>query len=137
MGRQTFERLVSALEDCAIFRSTGRKPQRPVRYQLGCFLTRYGQPGTNAFTTAESMGIGVGSVYKYCERVTYALRQLGKEWVQWGDRSATKAWVYSRTRLTGCIGMLDGTLIRLTEPPKFSGPAFWCRKKFPAVCLNY
>lgn len=133
MGRETFEHLVAALEDCEIFRSTGKKPQRPVRYQLGCLLTQYGQPGSNAFSTAESMGIGVGLVYIYYDRVTYAFRQLGLNWVKWGDRSATKAWVYSCTRLTGCIRILDGTLIRLTEPPCFSGPAFWYRKKFPAA----
>ena len=133
MGRRTFELLVDRLEQCDIFQSRGRKPQRPVRYQLGCFLVRYGQRGTDALLTAQCMGISFGAVHKYCDRVTYALRQLGLDWVKWGDRSATKAWVYARSRLNGCVGMLDGTLIQLTEPPRLSGPAFWCRKKFPAV----
>ncbi|KAG1859739.1 hypothetical protein F4604DRAFT_1930457 [Suillus subluteus] len=42
VGRATFDRLVQILEQNPIFESTGRKPQRPVRYQLACFLLRYG-----------------------------------------------------------------------------------------------
>ncbi|KAG1872204.1 hypothetical protein F4604DRAFT_1955696 [Suillus subluteus] len=42
VGRATFDRLVQILEQNPIFESTGRKPQRPVRYQLTCFLLRYG-----------------------------------------------------------------------------------------------
>ncbi|KAH9928915.1 uncharacterized protein B0H18DRAFT_906583, partial [Fomitopsis serialis] len=127
MGRQTFERLVARLETCDIFQSRGRKPQRPVRYQLGCFLVRYGKRGTDALSTAHDMGIGFGSVHKYCERVMYALRELGLDWVKWGDRSVTKAWVHAQSRLRGCLGMLDGTLIQLTEPPRLSGSVFFCR----------
>ncbi|KAG1799592.1 hypothetical protein EV424DRAFT_1439386, partial [Suillus variegatus] len=33
VGRATFDRLMQILEQNTIFESTGRKPQRPVRYQ--------------------------------------------------------------------------------------------------------
>jgi len=35
-------RLVYLLEQNLIFQSTGKGPQRPVRYQFACFLLRYG-----------------------------------------------------------------------------------------------
>ncbi|TFY54866.1 hypothetical protein EVJ58_g8606 [Rhodofomes roseus] len=79
------------------------------------------------------MGIGFGTVHLYCSRVVWALRHFGLDWVCWSDRSTTKAWVYARTCLARCIGMLDGTLIQMTEPPRGSGSIYFCRKKFPAI----
>ncbi|KAA1479949.1 hypothetical protein DENSPDRAFT_742836, partial [Dentipellis sp. KUC8613] len=136
MGRDTFDQLVARLEECDVFVSTGRKPQRPVRYQLGCFLIRFGMRGTDALTVAQMMGIGFGTVFLYCNRVTYALRKLGQEYVTWGDEfrhQVTKEYVQLRTGIQGCIGMLDGTLIQLTEPPSLSAATYFCRKKFAAI----
>ena len=137
MGRTTFERLVERLETLDIFESTGRKPQRPVRYQLGCFLIRFGMRGSDTLTTAQMMGIGHGTVHLYCDRVTWALRHFGLQWVQWTQRGGTRAWVHARTGLTHCVGLLDGTLIQLTAPPRGSGSTFFCRKKFPAVSVLF
>ncbi|KAG2137587.1 uncharacterized protein EDB93DRAFT_759169 [Suillus bovinus] len=41
VGRDTSDRLVAKLADNPIFTSTGTKPQRHVKYQLGCFLFRH------------------------------------------------------------------------------------------------
>ena len=109
MGRTTFERLVERLETLDIFESTGRKPQRPVRYQLGCFLIRFGMRGSDTLTTAQMMGIGHGTVHLYCDRVTWALRHFGLQWVQWTQRGGTRAWVHARTGLTHCVGLLDAS----------------------------
>ena len=32
-----------------------------------------------------------------------------------------------------CIGIVDGSLIRLSEVPAEHGQSYWCRKKYPAV----
>lgn len=135
MSRDTFEKLVSKLEENPIFISTGHKPQRPVRYQLGCFLIRFGMLGSDTLRTAALMGIGFGTVFLYCQRVTRALRELGVAgMVEWGDRTFTKQWIRARTGLKYCIGIVDGTLIQLTAIPRKTGFVYFCRKKFVAVC---
>ncbi|VDC05609.1 unnamed protein product [Peniophora sp. CBMAI 1063] len=137
VSRPTFDRLVYLLEGDPVFRQTGPKPPRPVRYQLGTFLIRYGMLGTDALRTAMMMGISKGAVYDYCRRVTRALRKKGLQWTKWGDRSETKQWVARKLRgLGNCVGMLDGSLIQLTEPPAGSFGSFFCRKKFPALNIQ-
>jgi hypothetical protein len=138
MSRVTFDRLVGVLEHNPIFQSHGRKPQRAVRYQLATFLMRYAVRGCDALSVAKRMGVGVGTVWLYGRRVTRALRELGLEAVSWGDEerhAATVQHVHLRSggRFENCIGMLDCTLIRLTNIPSDWGVTYFCRKKYPAV----
>ncbi|KAG2368625.1 hypothetical protein BDR07DRAFT_1582019 [Suillus spraguei] len=72
VGRDTFDRLVAKLADNPIFTSTGTKPQRHVKYQLGCFLFRYGMRGSDSLQVAKELAIGHDSVFKYCRRVSKA-----------------------------------------------------------------
>lgn len=134
ISRPTFIKLVGELEKNVLFDSGGHKQPRPVRYQLATFLIRYGLLGSDTLLTAMLMAIGYGSVINYCDRVTRALREAGLQWLKWGDRTMTKAWVQARTQIPGCVGFLDGSLIHLSEPPRNSFAAFFCRKKFAAVC---
>lgn len=59
LGRDTFDRLVAMLAPNPIFISKGRKPQRHVKYQLACFLMRYGSRGSDVIGTAMKMSIGL------------------------------------------------------------------------------
>lgn len=136
VGRPTFDRLVHLLEQNPIFRSTGKRPQRAVRYQLACFLLRYGTRGANPLQAAHKLAIGFGTVFLYCRRVVRALRELGIHVVSWGDderRQETSEYIMDAYGFPDCVGMLDGTLIRLTQMPEENGFTFICRKKFPAV----
>lgn len=139
MSRDTFEAIVRLLEADPVFQSKGRKPQRPVRVQLACFLMRYGTRGSDARGAAHRMGIGFGTVFLYCRRVAKALRRLGLEHAQWGGeerRAQTAANIEAMSGFPDCIGVVDGTLIRLTGAPHNTGGIFYCRKKFPAVTIN-
>jgi hypothetical protein len=53
LSRETFDQLVAKLADNPIFISTGKKPQRHVKYQLGCFLFRYGMRGSDSLRVAK------------------------------------------------------------------------------------
>jgi hypothetical protein len=56
--------------------------------------------------------------------------------VTWGDETHQNEMtrrVLDRSGIPDCIGMLDGSLIRLTEIPDQNGLTFICQKKFPAV----
>ncbi|EAU83249.2 hypothetical protein CC1G_11885 [Coprinopsis cinerea okayama7 len=136
ISRTTFDKLVEVLERNPIFQSRGRKPQRAVRYQLATFLLRYASRGSDTLSVAKRMGIGVGTVWLYCRRVTRALRELGLEVITWGDEDRhreTADHVCERTGFPDCIGMIDCTLIRLTDVPSMWGEVYYCRKKYPAV----
>jgi hypothetical protein len=139
VGRATFDRLVQILEQNPIFESSGRKPQRPVHYQLACFLIRYGTRGANPLQAAHKLGIGFGTVFLYCRRVVRVLREIGMQVIAWGNedrRNETARRIMNRSGISDCVGMLDGSLIRLTEMPDRNGLTFICRKKYPAVSTS-
>ncbi|KAG2071469.1 hypothetical protein BDR04DRAFT_1142230 [Suillus decipiens] len=134
VGRPTFDRLVHLLEQNPIFQSTGKKPQRAVRYQLACFLLRYGSRGANPLQAAHKLAIGFGTVFLYCRRVVWALRELGIQVVAWGDaecRQETSQYIMDVYGFPDCVGMLDGMLIWLTQIPDKTGFSFICPNKFP------
>ena len=139
MSRKTFDKLVNLLEDDEIFISKGRRPQRAVRYQLAAFLWRYGREGSDAISVSNRLGIGEGTVFKYCQRVTRALRKIGLTVLSWGDserHNETAEFVKQNFGFEGCVGIVDGSLIQLSEVPAKHGQSYWCRKKFPAVSIR-
>ena len=136
MSRDTFDRLVALLESNPLFTSTGKKPQRPVRYQLACFLMRYSVRGGDSLHAAKQLGIGLGTVFLYCRRVARALREIGLEILTWGNDERHKEvseYIFEHFGFRDCIGIVDGSLIRLTKSPKVMGLVYYCRKKYPAV----
>lgn len=136
MSRETFNRLVGLLEKDPIFLSRGPRPQRAVRYQLAAFLLRYAGEGNDVVGVSNKLGIGEGSVFNYCQRVTRALRKIGLIALSWGDPNhhhTTANFIEQCYGFKGCIGIVDGSLIRLSEVPAEHGQTYWCRKKFSAV----
>jgi hypothetical protein len=60
--------------------------------------------------------------------------------ISWGDedrRNETTQRVMDRSGIPDCVGMLDGSLIRLNEMPDRNGLIFICQKKYPAVSAYY
>lgn len=80
-----FDRLVCLLTQNPLFESQGKKPQRPIKYQLGAFLVRYGHRGSNTLDAAQQLALGHGTVEKYCYHVSKALRhwQLKGRYLAW------------------------------------------------------
>ncbi|THU98345.1 hypothetical protein K435DRAFT_616691, partial [Dendrothele bispora CBS 962.96] len=133
MGRTMFYRLVEMLEPNPIFHSKGRKPQRPVKYQLGAFLFRYGSLGSDASGVAHKLGIGFGSVINYCRRVTRAIRELRERFVGFtseAEQQATMEHIQEVSGFPGCIGSGDGSGIRFDERPVCDGTQFMGRKEY-------
>ncbi|KAI0658943.1 hypothetical protein C8Q70DRAFT_934053 [Cubamyces menziesii] len=140
MSRDTFDRLVALLESNPLFTSTGKKPQRPVRYQLACFLMRYSVRGGDSLHAAKQLGIGLGTVFLYCRRVARALREIGLEILTWGNDERHKEvseYIFEHFGFRDCIGIVDGSLIRLTKSPKVMGLVYYCRKKYPAAVVDH
>lgn len=138
MSRDTFDRIVNLLADNLIFQSQGRKPQRHVKFQLAAFLLRYGRRGSDAFVVSRDLGIGAGTVFLYCQRVSRALRQLQPQFLGWPDedrKTVISTAISEQSGFDYCLGSGDGSLIRFSEEPMTSGWLFRCRKKFYAVSI--
>ncbi|OSC99379.1 hypothetical protein PYCCODRAFT_840847 [Trametes coccinea BRFM310] len=140
MSRVTFDRFVYLLEANPIFCSTGKKPQRPVRFQLACFLLRYSVRGGDSMLAAKQLAIGLGTVFLYCRRVSYALRELGLGVLAWGDdarHEEVSEYIEEHFGFRDCIGIVDGSLIRLSKAPDVVGLVYYCRKKYPAAVVDH
>ena len=99
------------------------------------FLICFGLHGRDASWMAKVVGISEGSVYDYSRSVSRALHEIGPKVICWGGdeaRQKTADYVLHHFGLPDCIGIVDGSLIRLKETPHL-GPVYYSRKKFPAV----
>jgi hypothetical protein len=138
MSPRTFKRIAALLGWNDIFRSKGNKPQRPVAYQLACFLMRFGKDASNALEPALKLSIGAGTVHFYCRRVTRALREVGLECVAWPNderKAEIKRAMQEISHIPGCIGAGDGTHIELTQKPRVEGDEFFSYKQIISVSV--
>ena len=103
-----------------MFRSTGRKPQRPVWHQLAVFLQHYGNVNQHNINTARDCGVGQGSVFLYIDQVITALRLLGPKRVCWpkGDVREEVKTAYADVGFPGCLSVIDRSLIWLAYIPE-------------------
>ncbi|KAJ6529441.1 hypothetical protein DFH09DRAFT_934804 [Mycena vulgaris] len=124
MGRDMFDFFVGVLSRNQIFLACGQCPQRHVKYQLGCFLIRYGAVGSDTPGTAQKFSIGFGTVFLYCYRVCSALRELRPQYVGWPvpDRKLViKSHINNVAGFTRCLSAGDRSLIYFEEilPPLY------------------
>lgn len=133
MLRPNFWHIHHLIERDPIFVSTGRKPQRPVKYQLAAFLCRAGAMG--GIRCAGITGIAEGTIYLYVDRVSKAIRKLRPHYLRWptAEEHAALKDEMVEWGFPGCIGMADGSLLPLREKPRKNGFAFYSRKKIYAV----
>ncbi|KAF9059602.1 hypothetical protein BDP27DRAFT_1497896 [Rhodocollybia butyracea] len=81
MGKHMFNVLHDKISSNSVFESRGWKPQRPVKYQLGMFLIRYGTLGSDSLDAALKLNIGHGTVFLYCRCVTRAIQELKSSYI--------------------------------------------------------
>jgi hypothetical protein len=134
-----FDYLVGELSINILFQSTGYRPQRHVKYQLRCFLIRYGALGSDVIGTAQKLSIGYGTVFLYCHRVTRAIRELRPRFVGWLSperKVVVQQHIKDFYGFAKCLGSGDGSLVRFNEIPIEDGHLFQSRKKFFGVCMT-
>ncbi|QRV93585.1 DDE superfamily endonuclease [Ceratobasidium sp. AG-Ba] len=136
MSKATFWGVVDRIKYSREFKSKGSKSQRPVFYQLGVFLIRYGISGSHFRHPKLLTSIGEGTVVLYCRRVIRAVREYGLECVVWptaGEKEQIKKQFKQLCGLDGIIGSLDGTHCGLETRPRVAGSAYISRKKTLSV----
>lgn len=118
-----------------MFQSTGNKPQRPAWIQLAVYLHRVGGLGRGHLSTSHHSDVGAGTVFLYTNRVIIALSNLQDRFVIWptGDYRNEVRNAFAAAGFDGCIGSIDGTLMRLEEAPSEHTISYYCRKKFYGV----
>ncbi|KAF9536062.1 hypothetical protein EC957_000565, partial [Mortierella hygrophila] len=85
MNKAQFRFIVDLIKDATVFKSRGRKPQKPVEDQLKVALHRFCHDGSLSSRSAvgRQLGVSVGSVGRYTKRCASALCSLKKDYVKW------------------------------------------------------
>jgi hypothetical protein len=137
VGRDTFAKLIELIKDDPVFENQGRRPQAPVRYQLACYLIRFGN--IQNVKTATVLQLSEGSMYNHIRRVTQAFRNLRDLYIRWpGEEERRTIRREAQTNgFPGAVGAVDGSYIPITDKPRKNPMAFRCRKKFWAVSDIY
>ncbi|KAJ7358270.1 hypothetical protein DFH08DRAFT_911690 [Mycena albidolilacea] len=132
IGRDMSDWLVGILAHNPIFQPHRGRPQCHVKYQLGCFLIRYGAIGSDTLGTAQKLSIRFGTVFLYCKRVRRALRELRSQFVGWPSSArklAIKTHIKDVSGFSRCLGAGDRSLINFDETPIHEGPPLYVPKE--------
>jgi hypothetical protein len=133
MDWTSFQHVANLIRDNPVFQRAGRRPQRAVEHQLAVYLIRMGR--TDALKSSDVGAVAEGTLYTYCDRVSKALQRLKRGYLAWPGHQRRRIikLAFGAKGFPGCIGVLDGSLIRLSNKPQVSGELYWCRKKMYAV----
>ena len=139
-----FDCLINLLSHDPSFQSRGVKPQRHVKYQLGCFLVRYGMRACDSLETTREPSLGHGTVFVYCKRVSESILTIVSpiHCVVWRGSSKSHeepiedgSVAKSDMPVHGLVLLLNGTDVRLLFIMLAS--TFGCRKwNCSFVCTN-
>jgi hypothetical protein len=113
-----FDWLVGVLSQNPIFQSYGRRPQHHIKYQLGCFLVRYGAIGSDTLGNAQKLSIGFGTVFLHCHRACHALCKLCSTRVGWptpGRKLTIKTHIKDVSGFYQCLGAGNGSLVNFDD----------------------
>jgi hypothetical protein len=137
VSHDTFSKLHDLIMGDPVFENRGPRPQAPVRYQLACYLIRFGN--VQSVKTATALQLSEGSMYNHIRRVTRAFRNLRDLYIRWPGEEERKVLRREAQKhgFPGAVGATDGSYIPIIDRPRRNPMAFRCRKKFWAVSAIY
>ncbi|KNZ53421.1 hypothetical protein VP01_3242g4 [Puccinia sorghi] len=114
MSHQSFDSLLSLIQNHPVFYSNSNVPQQPVRNQLMVTLRKMGTSGNGSAIgmLARFFRISEGAVILYCHRVVEAILALeNRSYVSWPNCNARKPLIdaqdyYSRKGLYGLAALV-------------------------------
>ena len=134
LSRNSFMQLYNIIRDHPIFTSTKkRRPQVAIQLQLLIFLYKLSSSGTGGKFTriGKFFRVSKGNAIQCFKRVLTAILSLRDRVICWPSteekRNISRRF-YITYGLPNCVGIIDGTLIFLTESPEWSGEDFNTRK---------
>ena len=122
MDWNSFNPIVSILEESPHFHNNSACPQTPVAMQALVAVNRLGKYGNAAshIDVAASFAISEGSAFNFTRRVVDALYDLREKYIQWPNEDDRRRKSRSRDRrqgFKGCVGVVNGCEVNLFEKP--------------------
>jgi hypothetical protein len=91
MTKESFDELLSLIDDHPVFSNNSSCPQKPPKYQLQVTLYHYGGGATGSrMRTAIQFAIAEGTVHLYVHRVTEAILALQREYIRWPEPNSSE-----------------------------------------------
>ena len=139
MSRESFAVLLDKVRDHKVFSRGKSKRARSACYQLLVFLYRSGLESSSGGNKRISVffGIGAGTVGNYIANCMSAILCLKNQYIQWPN-AEEKAGMKKRMSCAGfrhCVGIIDGTLVKLQLTPQDHPETYYSRKKFHALTV--
>ncbi|CAM6082673.1 unnamed protein product [Calypogeia fissa] len=132
MDKACFYALLSLIENHSAFENEATMQQADVQWQLAVMLDRLGHEGNGACLNRliPTWGVSHGTLHNFTSRCFVALEDALKPYLQWPVRAERRriADKFSKKGFPGCVGLIDGTLIPLSQRPKESGECYYDRK---------
>ncbi|KAF8576039.1 hypothetical protein K439DRAFT_1623163 [Ramaria rubella] len=132
---ETFDILVTHIEDSHVFISQGPNAQLLVHEQLVIALFRFSHFGNSALveSIAQWAGVAAGTVVNSTPQVIVVFLVLHNKVIHWPntqEKEAAKQWVESVSCAAWHDGFcfVDGTLVPLADKPGYHGEAYFDRK---------
>jgi hypothetical protein len=138
LTREQFKEVAHIISSQSTFvKQRKKKKARSHEFQLLVFLYRVGQEGSGGSDKRVCcfFGIAKGSVRNYVRSVTKALRSLYKDVVTWPTEE-DKRRMRNKSVSHGfrhCIGIIDGTLLYLSQAPTVYPECYFSRKDAYAI----
>jgi len=134
MTRESFDELLSRIDDNPVFFNESSCPQRCPEFQLQVTLYHFGGGATGSrMRTAMQFGIAEGTAHLYVYRVTKAILDLQNEYIQWPIPGSPEYTEVEQRHLLrygfpNCMGFVDGTLVPVYRKPTKQGERYFTRK---------
>jgi hypothetical protein len=132
MDKPAFFSLVSMIESHSVFQNFAAIQQAPVQWQLAVTLDRLGHNGNASCLNhmIPTWGVSNGSLVNFTKRCFVALQYALKGFLKWPNRSErqTLSSEFAKKGFPGCVGLIDGTYIPLSQRPKEGGECYYDRK---------
>ena len=138
MSRGTFKYLVSKIEDHPIFKTTNKKQQCDVSFQLEVFLMYLCSAGDSGsyYRISQNYGIGEGTVYSYIRRCSEAVMSLQTQAIWWPgptERELIRQDIEKEIGIKGAVGIIDGTTFRLLWKPQLDAETYFSWKSIYCI----
>ncbi|POW15320.1 hypothetical protein PSTT_02183 [Puccinia striiformis] len=137
MTRASFLKLCARVADDPVFQNNSNNPQRPITEQMMVTLKRLGcfGNGTSVGMLARFFRVGEGTVELYTDRCIMAILRFKNQVLKWPTaiERGKMAEEYGEVGFKGCVGVIDGSLIPLSDSPSLNSADFYSRKGFYCI----
>ncbi|MBW0496415.1 hypothetical protein O181_036130 [Austropuccinia psidii MF-1] len=126
---ESFENLVVQIQDDRTFQNSSQNKQSNPSIQLAVALSRLGLNGYGAAfgKTVMLFGISHGTIVLYTQRAIWILMKLKWKMIVWPtiEQHREMSQFMQAEGFPGCIGLIDGSLIPLSQRPPNDGEAYF------------